>query len=450
MLSPIATKTAFAPGRIEFSGERLLNYLIEPGSGVGAAQCLGREGYSAFATLKAGFPVQGITAMGGDLYASCYGSLYKITTGGVVSTVGSLPDAPARMESNGTQIGIVANGVYHCLDGGTITTPTVGALAGGVSDIAFADQYFILSGDTGSRADAITISALNDGTSFDALDVAFSEDEPDAIVAIQKQGQYVWLLNGSSYEVFQNTGNVAFPWEPTGTFAGEDGCKSRESVVTVENTIFWVRPDGAVMAAPDYVPQKVSPPHIQEIFASNDVLSSFAVSDRGHDLAVWRFADRPSLAFDLTSREWTEYSTGVDHEPFFVTCSVMVGNVRYFGTNTGKIVTQSRDTFTDDGEVIAAQATAQPIDQGGRFFTVPRIYLNIRGGVGGLGYEPSVMLETTKDGRTWSAPKIRKLGDFGDYYKRVQWHGLGGFYRFQFRTTITDAVPRDILGAQVG
>lgn len=450
MLAPIATGNRYAPGRIEFSGERLVNYLFEPGEGVSAGQCLGREGHTPFATLSAGNPVRGITTMGGDLYASCGGALYKVTTAAAVANMGVLPNAHTRMAANSTQVGIVANSTYYCLSGGAITAPTVGAIPSGVSDIAFADQYFILSGDTGSRADAITVSALNDGTTFSALDVAFSEDEPDPIVAIQKQGQYVWLLNQRSYEVFQNTGAAAFPWEPTGTFSGEDGCKSRESVVSTNNIILWVRGDGAVMAAPDYVPQKVSPSHIQEIFGENDVTDAMAFTDRGHDVAVWRFSDRPALAYDLTTGQWAEYATGEDLDAFFITCSVRLGNVEYLGTSTGKIVKKARETYDDDGAVIKAQATSQPLDQGGRYFSVPRLYINMRGGVGGLGRTPKAYIEVSKDGRTWGAPKERDLGDAGDYYKRGVWNALGAFRRFQFRVTVTDAVPRDILGVQVG
>jgi hypothetical protein len=450
MLGPIATQFNATSGRIGFSGESLVNYLIETGEGVGNAALLGREGYVAFATLAAGNPVRGMIGMGGNLYASCGGTLYKITPGGTVSSIGSVPDAAARMAVNSTQVAIAADRKYYLATASTISQPSVGALPGGVTDVAFIDGYFMLSGSTGVRGDAITISALNDGTSFNAIDLEFSEDEPDSIVALAKQGQYVWLLNQRSYEVFYNSGAAAFPFIPTGNFSGEDGCVSRASVVRSNDVVFWVRPDGAVMAGQGYVPQEISPPHIKEVFAANAILSSLAWTDRGHEMIGWRFADRPTLAFDLTSGRWVEYSTDATDSPFAMTCQAEVGGVEYFGTDDGRIVKRSRTAYDDAGRVIAARAVSIPTDQGGRYFSVPRLYINFDGGEANLGRAAQVMMQTSKDGRTWSATKPREMGGLGDYYKRAVWNALGTFQRFQFRVTITDPVPRDIWGAQIG
>jgi hypothetical protein len=451
MLSPLATKTQRAPGRIGFSGEQLVNYLPEPKEGgVSPLMLAGREGCTELVTLTAGKPVRGIIEMDGKLYASCGGRLWEVSTAGATSDFGALPDAHARMAGNGTQVAIATDGRYYVATSTGVEIITPGALPDRQQDVAFSDQFIIVAGSTPGRDDGLTISGLNDAASFDAIDIAFAEDEPDRIVALQKQGQYIWVLGSRGYEVFFNSGDPAFPFQPTGTISGNHGCKSRESVCTVNDVIFWVRPDGGVMAAGDFAPQNVALPEIMQIFADHPVLSSFGATDRGHEIAVWRFADRPSLVYDVTAGAWTEYATGADFGPWLATCAATVDGVQYLGTSDGRIVTRSRLVYDDAGLVLPARAVSIPVSVPGEYFAISRLVVQIAGGSASIGRTPEAMIETSRDGQAWTRGRWVKLGNAGEHYKRARLHGLGAFRdRFQFRVTITDPVERDIYGVSL-
>ena len=447
MLNPFATQSKASATTLEFSGERLVNYMLRPGEGVGVANLLGRSGLSRFATVGAQ-PVQNMVVMGGNLYVASDGSLYKITPAGAVTTVGSTPYYVTRMASNGFEIGLVGGGAYFLSDGSTVAQVQVPALSGGVTDIAFMDQYFILSGSTGARNDALTVSGLSDGATFDPVDVAFAENDPDGIVALARVGADLWVLGSAGYEVFYNAGSLGFPFLPRGV-GGSHGCLSVRAMVLSNDVLFWVRQDGALMMADGYSARNVATPEMQEGISKGEVVNVISFTDRSHDVIAVILKDAPAWCFDLTTGLVHERATGADSSDWTARSAVKWGGVDYVGTFAGSVCRLSDITYEDDGEVIPAQATMAPVVQADRF-PVSRLHLNIRGGVGLPGRTPKAFLETSRDGHLWSPTKERDLSDIGEYFREARWHGLGSFKRFQARVTITDPVPRDILGAQIG
>lgn len=446
MLAPMATQFNASATSLEFSGERLLNYMIRPGEGVGAAAVIGRSGLVQFAQPAPGWEVRNMIEMGGFLYVAANGYLWKVTSSAEVSTVGPIEDGVTRMAQNGTQVAVVVNGKYYVSDGDNVSRVPVTALAGGVVDVVFIDGYFVLAGSTGGRSDALTVSGQYDGARFRADDFAFAEREPDPIVALVREGSDLWALGSRSYQVFYNSGNADFPFEPNGSADGTHGCVSVQSAFASNDAVCWVRNDGGVMLATGYVPQQIATPAVQETMKASEVQAAGAVTDRGQEVLYFRLKGRPSLCFDLVSGLWHERSTNAAHDPWRATVATRWNGQEYVGTDNGKVCTLSDGAYDDAGDVIAAQATMQPVDSGGNYFVVSRFYANVRGGIGGLGRDPLVTLQTSRDGREWSDGKPKALGGKGDYYKRADWRALGAFQRFQARLTITDPVPRDIAG----
>lgn len=447
MLAPFAKQYSAGLNDLGFSGERVLNYYLRPQEGVSQANLIGRFGAVEYADTDLGQKVRAMCVMGGNLYAAAGSALWKITEGSATN-VGGIPDGATTMAASADELAIVAGGKYYLYDGTTTSEYSTGSVSDAVG-VAYMDGYFIVAGSAGGRGDAITISDLDNGKIFNALDFAFAESNPDALVGILRDHGELWLIGERSVELFYNSGDADFPFQRNVGAVIEQGCGTGSTIAKADNAVFWVRGDGAVLRSPGSTPQIISSAQVQEALAGAEIETAFTFSEGGSEFYAVRRVGGTTFVHDMRTGLWHERSTGLEEGPWTCTCRETYGGVEYFGTATGKIVTLSRDVFTDDGEVIEALATSQPIVKGGDFFRVNKVHLNIRGGVGGIGRQPRVMMQTSRDGRNWSTEKWRDLGAVGEYYRRAVWHALGVFRRFQIRIRITDAVPRDIYGVSI-
>lgn len=111
------------------------------------------------------------------------------------------------MAHNLTQLMVVDGTAGYIVSAGSIT-------AAGVPyppvDVAFQDGYFLCP-VTGE--DVFYISGINDGTTWDTLNYGSAEAQPDKAISIISDHREIWLHGENTTEVFQNTGNIYFPFE---------------------------------------------------------------------------------------------------------------------------------------------------------------------------------------------------------------------------------------------
>lgn len=441
-LLPLARQSR--PGSEAYSGERLVNYFARPSDGVSPGIILSRGGLTSFADTGSN-RVRALTVMGGSLYAVASGKVWKITSG-TATQVGVVTDGATDIASSASEIAIVAGGKYYICDGSTTTEYTTGAVTSPVG-VEFMDGYFVVIGTSGGRGDALTVSGLDDGTTFDNLDFAFAEESPDALVAILRDHDRLWLFGETTIQTFYNSGAVDFPFSPVAGATMEHGCRSL-SPAKAANLVYWVRPDGAVMSSGGVEPQVISTPEIKEALEGATVIRGFTFSERGHEFYAVVRSSGTTLVMDLTTGLWNERARGLQYEPWAAECAQVWNGTTYFGCIFGEVATASQTTYTDFDDVLMGEVVSQPVQQGADGFTVSRLHLEVRGGDVDFGSEtPQVMLQTSRDGRTWGREHWRDLATQGTYYKRAVWHGLGYFRRASVRLKITDAVQRDIVGA---
>lgn len=440
-LVPFARQSKDAPG---YSGERLKNLFLRPSDGYAQGVLIGRSGLLSQHNISLQ-SARDMVSMGGSLYAVAGGKVSKIS-GGTVTQVGSVPDDEAtQMASSGTEVAIVAGGKYHICDGTTTAEYTTGALTNPVG-VAYMDGYFIVIGSSGGRSDALTVSGLDDGTSFDALDFAFAENAPDELVAIVEDHNEIWLFGSETTEIWYNSGAAGFPFQRNAGALIERGATAL-TVAKEDNAVFWVGEDRRVYRSSGSSPQVISTRESEETLKAATLGRGFITDDKGHKFYVLRLAGRPALAYDLTTGLWCEFSTGLGEAEFAGTCSARSGGTFYVGTSTGHIATLDPDTYQDLGGYLEAEAISTPVARAD-YFSINRLHMNIAGG--DVNAQGRVMLQVSKNGRTWGLEKWRNLGALGEFFRRVTWHGLGASRRFQFRIRITDAVQRDIYGVEYG
>jgi Neuraminidase (sialidase) len=114
-------------------------------------------------------------------------------------------------------------------------------------------------------------------------------------------------------------------------------------------------------------------------------------------------------------------------------------------TLTGTAYTLGR-TNQDYGTPLIRQATSNTLQNDGKRFVLSRLEMQGRAGRSDLGRPAQVMLEMSKDfGETWSDPKVRSLGDVGEYSQRLVWRKLGQYKQATARISWADMaeVPVD-------
>ncbi len=391
--------------------------------------------------------MRGMHVMDGMLYAVCGGFLYSVTDNyatqlGAISGSGSV-----SMSDNGTQLCIVNDG------GGWLYNPTYGFYDltvfdtdfEGASTVTYLDGYFIFSRPDSGQ---FFISALYDGGDIDALDFATAESSPDNIVACIVDHRELWLLGQTTFEVWQNTGNADFPFERIPGAIGEKGCISKDSVARLDNSLFWLDQDGIVRrAAGGYVPTRISTHAVEHAISQGDLstATAFAYAQEGHEFYVLSVPDAGTFVYDSATQLWHKresYGKGRwrgEHHAY-------MNGVHYVGDfETGNVYTLSLDTYTDNGETIIAEMTFPVIHNEGYRFRLHQFQVDMET----ADSSAQVMLQTSKDGKTWGNEHWVDFGAVDGYLKRAVWRRMGQFWNCHVRVRISDPARRAVYSAFV-
>lgn len=405
-------------------------------------------------------PTRGFHLMDGHLYAVIGNTVYRIKpdrsflamTGVIGTNSGQI--FMAHNSNSELMIVDVAGGKGYIL-AGLVVTEIADVDFVTPSGLAWQDGYFIV---TEANTQRFWISALNDGTSWNALEYATAEGLPDDLVAIISDHRELWMFGNQSTEVFYNSGAVDFPFiRIQGSFQN-NGIGAAASLSQLDNTLFWLDNWGVVRRANGYVPVIVSTPQIAYQIGQYDIISdaiAFSYVHEGHSFYVLTFpsADR-TWVYDVATGFWHRRSS-FPNDPegrWRANCYALFANTHLVGDfQHGKIYELDHKTFTDDGKTIKAVRTAQAIDASGKIIFFNEFELKIQAGVGtavGAGSDPQLMLQWSDDGaKTWSNEHWRSMGQIGEYTKRVRWQRLGRAYDRIFKVMITDPVNRIIISA---
>ena len=177
MLQPLAFTSKPGLDVAAYSGQRLINYFPRPGGELTSVVLMSRGGLEEFARM-AQRPIRAMTSLQGALYAIANGKVARISQGSF-DVLGEVPDGATSVAATQSEIAITVAGEYFICDGNSVTKYETGALEA-VTSVEAMDGYFILIGSSGGREDAFTISGLDDGTTFKALEFAFAEKNTDA------------------------------------------------------------------------------------------------------------------------------------------------------------------------------------------------------------------------------------------------------------------------------
>lgn len=323
---------------------------------------------------------------------------------------------------------------YHW-DGVSLTTVTAPSDIGTLDTL---DGYGIYNKP---NSDRWYISALNDLTSWDALDFATAESSPDPIVRVFVDRDEIWLFGSKTIEVWRNSGALDFPFTPSTTL--QRGCLAAYSVASDDNTLFWLGDDKIVYRADGYRPARVSTHAIEDMIEGATTTSTaraFIYTVRGHKFYTLTFPGYKTLQFNIATGLWNVAETwGFDY------WNVIGGAGRavdYYLDGSG-VVTLDSSKNTDSGTKMERGGISAPVHNNGDRFSLKAFWLDAEMGRGANG---EVMLQVSRNGEEFGNVTTRFLGALGNYRKRAMWRKLGRAREFSLKVTMTDDVSFAIMG----
>jgi hypothetical protein len=440
------------------SAERLINWMPQrqPREAKAPVVLMPTPGLLALCTTNhAG--CRGQHVMGSYLYSVVGTAVYRVAVDGSFLKLGNVdPGGPVRMDSNnGGQLAVVVPDTGRAWIATSSTLALVSdADLPSVADVAFLDGYFAFVRKDTQR---FHISALNDGTSFDALDFASAESSPDNLLAVRRVGQSLWLVGERSTEVWENSNNADFPFARKYGGVIPAGTAAAASVAVREQDVFWLGQNRVVYQAGAGQPQPISTPALDQAIAGYTTVSDaegWCHDTEGHQLYVLTFPSAGATwVYDLTSQAWHERESNGYGGRWRATAGVSFAGAVVVGDATGRSLYLLRaDAFDEDGTAITRVATTPPQHADGRRMFFSRMHLDCATGVGlqsGQGSDPQIWLQwSDDDGRTWSSERWESLGAAGAP-RRVVWDRLGASRGRSWRFGMSDPVGTALIACNV-
>jgi len=447
MRIPFAIHSYQTPAK-HLSAQRCLNLYFEaaPDDAKMKGMLIGTPGLTEFSDISTD-PVRGMAMFQGTLCAVVGDRFYTIDSTGTATNEGGVNAGtdPVIMVGNPTQLAVLsgssANDLY-VWDGATLTAVADPDYLGAVH-MAYLDGYLVAVRPNSGR---FAISDLLDFTAWDALNFANAEGAPDYTIAVASVHRELWFFGETTTEIWYNSGNADFPMQRNQGGFVERGCGAPNSVVTADNSVFWLGNDGIVYRGEGYTPRRISTHAIEAAFSGYADTSSgvgWTYTERGHTFYVLSFAEA-TWCYDMSTGLWAERASYQLNRWRPDNSAIGFNKLLVGDHETGKIYEMSTDIYTDNGDYIEREAVTAPIHGDGRRVSFGRIDFECDFGQGlnsGQGSDPQLMLSYSDDGGyTWSNELWRSFGEMGEYGQRAYFNRLGSARSRVFKARITDPV----------
>lgn len=401
----------------------------------------------------------------GRTFAVVGDTLYEVDvangTADVITTV--LDDgAPVSFASNGQggdQLGMVSGGALYVLDLTTDATTVVTLPFTNPVMIAFLDGYALINQ---ANTPIVWYSALEDMTSWDALDFFARSGTSDNIVGIGVSRDRIWCFGTATTTLFYDSGDVDTPFVPYPGTVMQVGLVGPWAMAIHDDVFVWVTQhnngQARVVRASDPQAAVISTPPIARFLGGCSTLSDVELLPYQQEDHTFYALTAPSspedvqtYVYDAREQLWHaragwNATQGVYTRWRARGCVVSGDAVLVGDYANGDLYVLDLDTYDDDGDILKRERTAPYISAENQWVFIDQIELGMQAGVGlssGQGSDPVVALEISRDGaRTWVSAGTATLGAIGDAFARAIWRRLGRARsdRLVVKVTQTDPV----------
>jgi len=431
---------------------------------------LGTPGLRPLGTVD-GARGRGVFTQDGRTWTVVGANVYELTVDPWAATLrGTIPDdgSPVSFASNGDggqQLAIVGGGQLKILDLIThvLTAAIVLPLTKAPRHIGFLDGYFVLS-----EVDSLItyFSAIEDGTTWDALDFFTRSTASDRVVAMTCANNRCWLFGSETSEAYEDVGDADNPFQPIKGSLFQIGIAGPWTLSVGVSTMRWLgqsSKSGPVVYRLDgYNGTRISTHAIEAHLGTATTLADAEGLTYEQDGHLFYALSCPSLGaagdtpvYDEIEHQWhfrRHYdATRGEEQIWRVRGHAAVGQVHVVGSrDSGSIWALDLATYDDDGAILRLRRRAPYLGAENSVAFVDAFELGVEPGVGlndGQGVDPQIELRVSKDlGKTWFSAGTAPLGALGRYDDRTYWTRLGRarIDRLVFEVVITDPVKRVI------
>lgn len=458
------------------------------------AQLIGTPGITQFAIAGDSFS-RGRHVMNGIAYSVSGNLLYRVNSDGTTDSIGAITgSSKVSIADNGVQMCIVVPGstaYIYTEDGGlvTITDTDFTTTLGPSQQVVFVDGYFVhFNNDAAASTSPIFfISALKDGTSYDALDFGTAEADPDDITGIHVSRNQLYIGGGKTIEPFANVGGAGFPFQRISGGVVPKGVKAKFSMVDFDDSYVFVggglNEQPAVWKFTGSSGQKISSAAIDNIIqqlsdAEQEGIFCTVYGENGGFFLNVHIRDRV-LSFDsaasaLSGRPvWHERkSKDADGNDIIWRVNGIInayGKTLVTDNQSGQIGALDRKVYTEYDQNITRTFSIMPFQSEGENITVSELELTCESGVGleekqqntfpiRFPYifgddsligssNPHITRSYSDDGGiTFGNETSRALGKQGERNKRQIWRRDGQLRRYRvYRFSMSDPVKPVVI-----
>jgi hypothetical protein len=430
-----------------WAGSRLVNAFAEQSEGDKSDQfaIMAIPGLTLFSDISSS-SVRGSHTMGAALYVVVGGALYSVASDGAETSIGAIGGTdPVRMADNGLELAIVGgplNRTGFVYSGGSLTTPVD---LPDVTDVTYIDGYFVW---TVADSDQFIISGIDDGLSYDLLDVATVEGAPDNLVGVINDHRELLFFGKDTTEIWYNSGAADFPFERQGNAFIEHGCIDRNSIEKTDNSVFFVGDDDRIVYRLNgYDPQRISTHAVETKLAGASWFRACKYSQEGHKFYILN-TDVGTSCYDIATGAWAD-RLSFERSNYRVGTAVKAYGQTIFGDNgIGKLYVPDLEVYSENGDPMSVVIELPSIDKE-QDSTLYAFEVRCETGVGNSDVEdPQIIMQYSRDGgRSWSNEMWRSLGRIGEYLTRAVWRCNADFKRqLRIRLTLPDKVRRFVMG----
>ncbi len=428
----------------------------------------GSPGTSLYNDFADGGPLRGELQLEGYSYFVSNAFLYRQDPDGNYLTLGAVGNdgLPVQFAASTTEFMVLSAGFAFVVSGTTIT-PVPSPPWTTPVDIAYLDGYYIVLDDDGSTLGGLIFIAV-DPLVWDPLDFSNAPASNNKLRALLVDHEELLIFGSVVTQPFFNNGNADFPFVPNLSGVIQQGIESKETRCQLDNTVFWLgrSKDGHLQAfyAEGYTPHRFST-HAEEqqwqrYAVTSDAVAWTYVLD-GHAMYHINFISaKKSWRYDRSTGLWHKvaYRNPVTNQD---ECHrgnnhIVRNGVHLIGDReSGKVWILSPTVYKDGDDPLVALRRSPAQNQENKNIFYPIFELITPGGIGD-GTEntpesnPAWMLQwSNNNGRTFGPEFQLVAGRQGEYETRLRKIGCGCGRNRVWQVSISAAVPRCLIGAEI-
>ena len=426
------------------------------------------EGLTLFATLALGPVRSNILVNNSFAYVVSGSTLYRVTTAGVVTTIGAVNGTGrAKIAANAvpgdSQI-LILNGsgsgfIYD--DAGGLVSITDTDFYSSSSVTVLNERFWLVRDNTNQFFG----SAVSDGTSYPALAIASAEEHPDNMVACIAKKSAFWAIGAETTEYWQSYTDTDLPLRQVKGATHEWGIIARDSLAEENDFFAFLADDRTVRMVKGTQMVKISDLEF-ELKVKGNGTTTYPGFDTVTD-AIGFFVDGPIhstyyITFPTEKYTWGfDVNTGMSHRReseglglWRVNSAVKFGDKVICGDSLdGKLWTLDPANRTENSAILRTTLITPTVSYE-KNVTIPLIELDMEvAQTTDPTATPKMMVYYTKDGgNTYVNKGHVLLGDFGEHRKRIALRSFGRLVRYKdfgLKLEVTDPVGVQFYGAHI-